>query len=222
MKRVFVALTVVSLYGCVSSPTAPTTPTRVITLAGDLAFGDVNFGSTPERTFTISNSGNAIYTFTGMTAAGGTGSTGFGVTPVNGTISPGSSQTVIVRFSPTIAQDYSTVLTVAGNHTGGTNTINVSGTGVNNLPVFSRSGSGADVFDLPVTVARVRIFADYSTGNCETFIVRIAGRNLLSETLGSCPNASGRHFEGTYATPGGGVFEVRNATGVSWTFVEQR
>ena len=39
------------------TPTPSTTQTRIIT--GDLAFGEVNIGSTADRAFTINNSGNA-------------------------------------------------------------------------------------------------------------------------------------------------------------------
>ena len=127
-----------------SSPTSPTpaaTPTgatRVITVTGDLAFGYVDLGLTAERTFTINNSGNQTLTYTSMSSVGGTGSAGYLVTPTSGTIAPGGVQTVHVRFSPTIVQFYSNVLTVASDQTSGGSEINVSGIGVKDLPLSIR------------------------------------------------------------------------------------
>jgi hypothetical protein len=131
-----------------SSPTSPTpavtpTPTaatRVITVTGDLAFGFVDLGLTSERTFTIRNSGNTTLTISSMSPVGGTGTAGYTATPTSGTIAPGASQTVTMRFSPTIAQVYSNVLTVASDRTSGGNEIIVSGTGVYDLPLYIKSG----------------------------------------------------------------------------------
>ena len=85
-------------------------------------------------------------------------------------------------------------------------------------PLFTRSGTGANVFDMPTTVRWVRITADYG-GFCENFFVHIVGRSVVNETLGTC--SSGSHFEGTYATTGG-TAEVTGSTGVAWTFTEVR
>ncbi len=63
--------------GSTSSATAPTptpTTTRIMAVSGDLAFGNVMLGSTADRTFTISNSGNATLTFTSLSAVCCTGS----------------------------------------------------------------------------------------------------------------------------------------------------
>lgn len=122
---------------CGSSSTAPTTPapaTRIITASGDLAFGNVNLGDSLGRTFTIGNSGNATLTFTSISFVGGSGSTGFSVVPASGTVLAGSTVTINMRFTPTVAQFYTHVLTVVGDQTSGAAAINVSGTGVSNTP----------------------------------------------------------------------------------------
>lgn len=118
-----------------NNSTAPTTPTttattRIVNITGDLAFGNVNLGDAPTRTYTISNSGNAALTVTGLQAVGGTGNTGFTATLLTGTIGPGSSSSGQLRFTPTAAQGYSHVLTVIGDQTSGNAAINVSGVGV--------------------------------------------------------------------------------------------
>jgi hypothetical protein len=111
-----------------------------MTVTGDLAFGYVDLGMTSERTFTINNSGNQTLTFTSMSSVGGTGSDGILVAPTSGSIAPGAAQTVTVRFSPTIVQFYSNVLTIASDQTSGGSEINVSGIGVRDLPLYIRSG----------------------------------------------------------------------------------
>jgi hypothetical protein len=109
-------------------------------VTGDLAFGYVDLGLTAERTFTITNSGNGPLTFTSMTSVGGTGAAGYSASPTSGTIAPGASQKVTLRFTPTIAKVYSNVLTIASDWTSGNNEIVVSGTGVRNLPLFTEGG----------------------------------------------------------------------------------
>lgn len=204
-----------------TSPTPSTTPTKIIVLAGDLAFGSVDVGSSATRTFTIGNTGNTVLTFTGLSCATGTSTAAFSASPLSGTVPPGTTVTITVRFAPTAAQGYGCVLTVAADHTGGENRINMSGSGVNNTPLFTRGGTGANVFDMPTTVTRVRIQADYG-GSCENFIVHIGGRGVVNEILGSCSVAtSGRHFDGTFVTTGG-VVEVLSSSGISWSFTEVR
>ena len=93
-----------------SSPTAPsstTTTTKVIALAGPLAFGEVTVGTSRDLTLTISNNGNAVLTL---------GDT-------NG------STTMSVRFTPSAVGALSGTLTINADHTSGTNTIAISGTG---------------------------------------------------------------------------------------------
>ncbi len=87
-------------------------------------------------------------------------------------------------------------------------------------PLFTASGSGDNVFDMPTSVARVKVTADYS-GFVSNFIVKIAGRLVVNEIVGTSGIAVGTHFEGTYATTGGQV-EITNSTGVAWTFTEVR
>ena len=111
------------------SPTAPTpTPapanTRVVSLSGSLAFGAVEIGRTSDLTLTIGNTGTATLSVTGITSPAG-----YTLNWTNGTIAPGGSQQVTVRFAPTAAQSYGGTLTVNGDHTGGTNTASLSGAG---------------------------------------------------------------------------------------------
>jgi hypothetical protein len=117
------------------SPSAPTpAATRVIALGGNLAFGNGDVGRTATATLTISNSGNATLTVSGVTVP-----PGFTVNFQSGTIAAGASQNVTVTFAPTAVGNYSGTITVLADHTSGTNTINVSGTGVsvNRAPIIT-------------------------------------------------------------------------------------
>src|ERR1051326_3004278 len=77
------------------SPTSPgsTTGTKIIGVSGNLAFGHVTVGTTAPATFTISNSGTATLTVTGMTVTGGLSSVS-AATWTSGTIAAGGTQLV--------------------------------------------------------------------------------------------------------------------------------
>jgi uncharacterized protein YkwD len=111
-----------------SSPTAPTPSappaTKVISLGGSLAFGPVEVGKTSESTLTIGNGGTATLSISGVTVPDG-----YAVSWTSGAIAPGASQQVTVRFAPKAARSYDGTLTVNGDHTAGTNTAAVSGSG---------------------------------------------------------------------------------------------
>ena len=146
MRRVLTVLVILFAVSCGGSsssnnnslPTAPTppAPTRVINVTGDLNFGQVTVGDAQTRFMTITNNGTAMLTVTGLTGpCGGF----FTVSWSGGTISPGASQTVSIRFSPTAVQNCTGVVTVNGDQTGGTNTIAVI---ANVVPGYSRNLTG--------------------------------------------------------------------------------
>lgn len=230
MKRSLVALAILASACGGSSSTAPTPPptptaTRIISISpGDLPFGTVNLGESSTRTFTIGNSGTGTLTFTGITASGGTGATGFTATPTAGSVAPGGTQTVSVRFAPTIAQYHSAVLTVTADQTAGQPAFNISGLGFDNSPLFVQTGVGDSVFTVPSKVRRMRIDASYS-GFCQNFIVRISttATSLVNVIIGTCSVAdTPSPFSGTYAINNGGTVSITGSTGVSWTFTEVR
>src|ERR1700681_2903928 len=83
----------------------PTSTTRVIGLGGNLAFGNVAIGQKASATLTITNTGNAALTVSGMTVPSGTGSV-YAASLTSGTIAPGGSQPVTIQFAPTAAITY--------------------------------------------------------------------------------------------------------------------
>lgn len=99
-------------------------PTRIIRLDGNMAFGDVQVGSTAQRTLTIYNDGNSALTVSDITCP-----TGFSGS-WSGSISPSGSHAVTVTFAPASAISYGGTITVNSDKTSGTNTIPCSGTGI--------------------------------------------------------------------------------------------
>jgi hypothetical protein len=221
VKRLLLLAVALFVSACGSSSTAPTpastTPTKIITVSGNLAFGDVPIGTTVDRSFTIGNSGNALLTWTGFNCTGGTGTTGYTASPLTGTVSPGQSVSVTVRFTPTVAQFYSCVLSVVGDQTSGGAAINVTGTGINNNPIFTLSGKGDNVFNLPSYVARVHVTGHFvDNGGNSNFIVDLNGRNIINAILRSVD------YDGVLLTTGGGVITITNSSAINWTFTEVR
>jgi uncharacterized protein YkwD len=111
----------------------------VVSLSGSLAFGTVDIGKTSDLTLTIGNSGTGTLSVTGITGPGG-----YTLNWTSGTIAPGGSQHVTVRFAPTAAQTYSGTLEVIGDHTSGTNTTSLSGTGATPAPTPTSTASAYD------------------------------------------------------------------------------
>src|SRR5438105_12646067 len=87
-------------------------PTRVITLSGNLAFGNVAVNTTATRTLTIGNTGTAALTVSGISYPAG-----FSGDFTSGTIAPGGSQSVTVAFAPTALTDYGGTITVTADQT---------------------------------------------------------------------------------------------------------
>lgn len=83
-------------------------------------------------------------------------------------------------------------------------------------PFWSLSGVGNTVFDMPRNVTRVRVTGRY-TSNSSNFIIRVAGRLLVNELLGTGWQST--TYEGTHLTSGG-VVEIVSSSGVSWTFTQ--
>lgn len=87
-------------------------------------------------------------------------------------------------------------------------------------PLFTRSGVGPSVFDLPSHIDRVQIQASY-TGTCENFVVWVGSGLIVNTILGTCSIASGTRFFGTHATEGSQV-RVEHAIGITWSITEVR
>ena len=88
-----------------------------------------------------------------------------------------------------------------------------------NEAVFTRSGTGDMVFDLPASVTRLRIGASYQ-GAGSNFVVRVDANTIVNVLLGQGQDRT--TFSGTYAVEGGAQVSIVNSTGVAWTMTEVR
>ena len=85
-------------------------------------------------------------------------------------------------------------------------------------PIWTFSGSGNSVFDMPTYVSRVRIFGHWSGRGTSNFIVHVGGRGVVNEIL-----RDHNPYEGIHLVTGGGVVEVVNSGEIdNWTFTEVR
>jgi hypothetical protein len=145
-----------------------------MSVAGKLDFGDEVVGRTVTATMTITNSGTATLTVSGMTVP-----LGFTSSWTSGTIAAGGSQSVTIGFAPTAPGLYGGTLTVNGDQTSGTNTISMSGIGCFNMVGTWRGSS---------TIT--------STGTGEN------GDNACT-TSWIINSQTGEDFSGTYQASGG-------------------
>jgi len=96
---------------------------RIIRLAGDLAFGPVTVNTTTQRTLTIHNDGNVPMMVNSISYPNGFSGAWAGE------IAAGGSQDVTVTFAPTVVQAYSGNVAVNCNSTTGTASCAISGMG---------------------------------------------------------------------------------------------
>jgi hypothetical protein len=96
---------------------------KVLTLAGDMNFGNATAGGVMERTLSISNEGFLKANVTGIDyPAGFSGNW-------SGSIAPGATQNVTVFFAPEAGQSYGGNLVVSSDATSGSGVLAVSGAG---------------------------------------------------------------------------------------------
>jgi hypothetical protein len=84
-------------------------------------------------------------------------------------------------------------------------------------PLFTISGTGNTVFDMPTSVARVRIQGRWLNRDNSNFIVTIGGRLIVNEILRTTIT-----YDAIHLTGGGGVTAITNSSAIAWTFTEVR
>jgi Carboxypeptidase regulatory-like domain/HYDIN/CFA65/VesB-like, Ig-like domain len=162
---VVVSLIVTACSGSESSPTAPTassgSPTKIMAIEGSLAFGDVVVGQSKDLTLTVRNTGTASLTL-GDVSAPASIAPMMTATNASKVVAPGSSTSMTIRFSPTSAGSVSGMITIGADQTSGTNTIAMSGTGMNApvaritiAGVITNATTGAPVGGATVTAVNV-------------------------------------------------------------------
>ena len=182
--------------------TGSTAPAPIATLSPTtLTLPGTAIGYTsPPRTITLSNSGNAPLNITGITIDG-SNPTDFAQTNNCGTtLAAASSCTLSITFTPASANTLTATLTVADNNNPSPQTVTLTGTGIlapigtfTGTPFTGRVLAG----NLPVIGAQVQIYTAGTTGNGSAGAQRLA-TSLVTDSTGSfsisapytCPLAS--------------------------------
>ncbi len=144
-----------------------------------LSFGNVSVGSTSAaQTVTITNSGNAAATVSGITAAAGFAETN----TCGSSLAVGASCTASVTFAPTAGQTYSGDLTVNSNATNSPLLVALSGTGA--------TASTNLALNQPITASSVQqtyVAKNANDGNTSTYWESTNGTwpSTLTVDLGS-------------------------------------
>ena len=97
--------------------------TRIIAVSGNLDFGNVQVGTSAQRTLTIWSQGNTNLDVSGINCPAGFSG------PWAGSIVAGSATNITVTFVPSAAQNYGGQVTVNSDATSGSGVMNVFGTG---------------------------------------------------------------------------------------------
>lgn len=84
------------------------------------------------------------------------------------------------------------------------------------IPLWTRSGSGNQVFDMPTTVSRVHIQGHWNGQGNSNFIVWVGRDLVVNEILRQTINYDGTHLVT------GGVVRVEDSNYIAWTFTEIR
>ena len=155
-------------------------PTAMISLSpSSIDFGSVNVGgeSSPQ-TLTITNTGDKSFDVTNITSS----LSEFNISDnSSGRIDAGVSHPVFITFRPTSARTYDGTITVNNDADNGKNTINVSGTGVDNsMSVISLSPSSLNFGSVNVGGSSPQTLTIRNDGN-KSF--NVTGINLSSSAF---------------------------------------
>lgn len=176
---------------------------RIIGLSGDLSFGNVTVNTTSTRTLTISNTGNSVLNVTGITYPSSVFTGNW-----SGAISPNSSRTVTVSFTPTAASSYGGTITVNSDRTSGTNTTSASGTGTAAPTRVIGVPASLDFGSSPVGGTRMLTLTISNTGNSPLNVSGISyPAGFSGETNGSSiPSGGSRSIIITFTANAEGSF----------------
>ena len=183
----------------------------------NLAFGDIETGSTGTKTVTVSNTGNATLTVTGISLTG-TDTAQFSVTPTTVSINSGAAaQTITVTFTPTSIGSKSATLSFTHNAAGSPSTVTLTGNAIQAPPANSRkisvgtaSGSSGSTVSVPISIDDATRIAggDFSLiYNANTLTVKeVKGSDLLT--------SAGITVVSNPATPGQLKMAMAGASGI--------
>lgn len=139
---------------------------RIVSLSGNLLFGDVLVGNQASAILTIHNAGNSALNVTGISYPSGFSGAW------SGAVSPGGSQNVTVTFAPSAAQIFVGDIVVNCDSMSGENSISASGAG---LAVVSSIRLSGDLFFGSVLLGsnQSQVLSIHNDGNVPIQVVQI-------------------------------------------------
>lgn len=198
----------------------PTSPRLVVKLSAGagltsdvsiLDFGDVELHGTAHQTLTVSNTGNALLSFTGG-GISGVNSSEFGISHLPVSLNAGASATVDVTFSPLTDKNKLATLTLASNDLDHPLfTLGLKGSGVAPVPaVLVANYQG--VQDVPFAASKVTI-----TGASVNISLGFAPP--VGTTLTMVNNTGSDFIKGTFSNLSQGQVVTLTYNGKSYDFV---
>ncbi|MEI8241856.1 MAG: choice-of-anchor D domain-containing protein [bacterium] len=167
------------------------TQTRIISLTGNLAFGDVASGSTATRPLIVRNTGNSPMSITGVTWSNNT-ATAFSATPTAFTVPVNGTATVNVTFAPKTAAVWNAtlVLTVT-SLTSGSRAMLATGAGTGSSGTTDtriiRLASILDFGEQYMENPASRLLTVYNDGNVSASITSIKFNNDTDKSFSVTP-----------------------------------
>jgi hypothetical protein len=139
----------------------------IISLSGNLDFGDVEIGNFNTENINISNVGKSNLRIDSISCPIGFSGNWVGIIPSNQT------QTVLIVFNPAEAKSYSGQITVYSNAVSGTFTINISGVGYKTESIITLSGN-LDFGDVEIGTSNSADLSISNEGNADLKIDSIS------------------------------------------------
>jgi len=172
-----------------------------------LSFGNEPVGVvSPSQTITLSNTGNAALSITGLALAGANPSDFAQSNNCGASVAAGGSCTISVTFTPAARGSFTAAVSVADNASGSPQTATLSGTGAS--PGVSLSPSSLAFGGVPID----------SVSSLQTISLSNTGNAVLSITSLAVGGANSSDFAETADTCGGSVVAGGNCTiGITFT-----
>ena len=180
-----------------------------------LSFGEVQVGQSRALTFTVSNTGAAALTVSGITVSGADAAQ-FTVSPATFTVNAGAAaQTVSVTFAPSSAGSKSATLSVAHNASGSPSPVALTGSGTAQppppTPTISLSAFSLTMDATGVGSTSQRTFTVSNTGNASLSITGVtvsgtdASQFTVSPTTATIAAGGSQTITVTFAPTAGGT-----------------
>ena len=161
--------------------------TPIISLFGDLHFGEVEINGSLNKILQLNNSGSELLKVTNIQLP-----EGFSANPANCDIEAGNSKQVTITFSPEKTSLYSGEITVISNAGDANNTISVSGTGIKGSTSINEvSEKRMIIYPNPVSDILVVQSIDGNQAIKKLEILTTTGQKVLEPTTGNQIDLSG-------------------------------